>query len=702
MATQKSIGNMSTYSYRPISTTIVDENNDYPLAKAMAIRLQGATNQVKYYMADKTIASLSETQKNNYLEIPDDSIPTWINRTINFTANDQTSQPCNITNITQTNPGNNILNAYTYTTSTETGVENSFAIGLNIQPCDEEAVYYTRVKQYLFNNTYLTCRSVNAYIPQDNTGTTTDPNTFYYNTIEKIKGALASGDFYYIAGTTFVDWNGSEATTPASGDTAVYRNAALWFECDMNVPRVTSDAYDGNIERLQGAIIANKIFRWFDFRTAVLGDLFNPGLLKGVIKPDEFLGWRGGNDYGAIIKKEALIRFMNITGIPFLIKEGNITTADFTPDYSEWGGYDPDYRYENPEGPPKGQNNNTTSEWTGAGDNTEDSFSLSSPNFSPFVDGVNQYTLNSLDLYNFIRSLYTDTFLDDWDRLNADPREGLVSCKFYPFNVKTHDPYHTANREEIVIGEVQMNGVEANRILSEYNQILELGEFDIREYFGGFLDYQLTNIDIYLPYIGWQQINAANVMGRKIIIRYIVDIITGECTCILSSTDGNVERLENTFNGVMGIDIPIIVSNHNENMKQTMSSLLSGAVAIGGAVATYASGGAAAPVAMAMSAGAVANSATTIATMQNHVKMGTPVGASTSLWMPQDIIFRITRPRKSEAEEFKNRWGYRANFSTQLSNTTGFTQVEKPRLDFVATDAEKDEIKNLLQGGIYL
>ena len=702
MAIQKTIGEMSTYSYREIPTTLVDQNNDYPLAKAMAIRMQASTNKLKNYMVDRTISSLSDTQKNNYLEIPDDSVVNWINRTINFTGNDTVTVPCNLTNITQASPAANLLNAGYYPTSIESGRKAGFAVGFDIQPCNEEAVYYTRVRQYQFNNNYLTDRSVYAYTPEDNTGTPTDPNIFYYNTIEKIKGALASGDFYYIKNFKFVNWNGSVATDTTAADTFAYRNAALWFESDMNVPRVTADAYDGNIERLQGAIIANRLFTWFRFSTAVLGDLFNPGLLKGVIKPDEFLGWRGGNDYGAIIKKEALIRFMNLTGIPFLIKEGAISLSDFTPDYSEWGGYDPNYEYEDPDGPPRGQNENTTSDWTGKGDNTEDSLSLQKPNMSPFAEAVNQYTLNAFDLYHFTRSMYTDTFIDDWERLNSDPREGLVSCKFYPFDVKAHDAYNTASREEIVIGNVQMNGIQANRILTGYNQILDIGEFDIREYFGGFLDYQLTAIDIYLPYIGWQQLQATSVMNRKLKIKYIVDIITGECTCLLTSTDGKVERLENTFNGVMGVDVPILVSNHNENMKQTASSILSGVVAVGGAVASFATGGVAAPIAIGAGVASVANTATNIATMQNHVKMGTPAGASTSMWMPQDIIFRITRPTKSEATEFKNRHGYRANFSTKLSDTSGYCQVDSPRLDIIATDREKEELKSLLQGGIYL
>lgn len=400
---------------------------------------------------------------------------------------------------------------------------------------------------------------------------------------------------------------------------------------------------------------------------------------------------------GNRIDKNELIKLYNIVGIPFTFDSTQIQNETFT------DGYDPEYIYVEKGTPVPGQGNNTTSDWTGAGDNTEDSISLSPPSVSPFADSMNLYAMNSLILNRVTNYLFTADIFNDLDLLKNDPKEGLVSCRYYPFEIRQHDPDHiSTDFEEIVIGGVQMDNVSSQRILPGYNQILELGEFDIQEYFGAFLDYQLTSIDIYLPYIGWQQLNASHIMGRKLIIKYIVDLITGECTALIFSSDGSVDRLENTFNGQIGVDIPILTSNHNENVKQTASALLSGAVAVGGAVATFASGGAAAPVAMAMSAGAIANSASTIATMQNHSKLGTPIGASTSLWMPQDIIFRITRPRKSEAEEFKNRWGYRANYSTQLSNTTGFTQVEKPRLDFVATDTEKDEIKRLLQGGIYL
>lgn len=395
------------------------------------------------------------------------------------------------------------------------------------------------------------------------------------------------------------------------------------------------------------------------------------------------------------IKRDALVKYLNYCGQPWTFDLNEAKTMAVE-DFST--GYDP-----NPNIPLQpGQNNNTSSDWTGAGDNNEDSYTHTIPHFSPYGSVVNQYAMNGLQVQQFTRELFRGSWITNPDLFNNDPREGLISCRYYPFNVRFHDESGIGDNENIVVGSVEMEYSSGSKILPNYNQMLDLGEFKVDEYFGGFLDYQLTTIDIYLPYIGWQQIPATSLMGRTLKIKYIVDIITGDCSCLLTTTDGKIERLENAFSGHMGIDIPILTSNHNENTKQAASSVLSAITAVGGAVATYATGGIGGLAAAGVSAAAITNSAADIATMQNHANMGTPISSSSALWMPQDIIFRITRPRKSEASEFKNRNGYRANFSTPLSEVSGFCQVDSPRLDIIATDREKEELKTLLQGGIYL
>ena len=396
------------------------------------------------------------------------------------------------------------------------------------------------------------------------------------------------------------------------------------------------------------------------------------------------------------VKREALIKYLNYCGQPWTFDLNEAKTMEVK-DFST--GYDP-----NPYIPlPPGQSNNTSSDWTGAGDNNEDSFELTVPHFSPYGSVVNQYAMSALQVQQFTDELFKGSWITNPDLLNNDPKEGLVSCRYYPFNIRFHDPEGIGDTENIVVGAVEMQYSAGAKILPNYNQILDLGEFKVDEYFGGFLDYQLTTIDIYLPYIGWQQMTANALMGRTLKIKYIVDIISGDCSCFLTTTDGNIERVENIFSGRMGIDIPILTSNHNENTKQAASSVLSAVTAVGGAIATYATGGIGGLAAAGISAAAITNSATDVATMQNHANMGTPISSSSALWMPQDIIFRITRPRKSEASEFKNRRGYRSNYSTQLKNVTGFVQIDNPLLDGLSLhEDEKEQLAQILKGGIFI
>ena len=580
---------------------------------------------------------------------------------------------------------------------TSVSSNGKYLLNYNISGAEDTALYFELKSMNQYTRPYYPTFAKftdPVYTLGDRTSVTLGDITTYDELVQR----FPSPEYCYISNCIPYIKRGTDTRASCSASLSLICNFNTATYYDLNDSTVKTIDGDGvvGISLFNNLIsIYNEYSTWMPF---FIRDFLNvEGVECFVPAANNPAGSRiKANNFLMIFKKDTLVQILNEIGIPFtfsLDEAVNTPASEFSSGYIE--GYEP------PD--PPGQGENTTSDWTGAGDNTEDSITLDSPSFTPFGDVMNQYALNALQLRQVNHYLFTADIFNDWDLLKNDPREGLVSCRYYPFELRLHDSEHiSADFEEIVMGGVQMDNISGLRILSGYNQVLDLGEFDIQEYFGGFLDYQLTTIDIYLPYIGWQQLNASHVMGRKLRIKYIVDLITGECACLLFSTDGSIDRLENVFQGVMGIDIPILTSNYNENVKQAGSSILSAGVAVGGAIATFATGGAAAPIAIGAGAATIANSAATIATMQNHQKLGTPVGSSMSLWMPQDIIFRITRPRKSEATEFKNRHGYRANFSTPLSEVSGYCQVDSPRLDIIATDREKEELKTLLQGGIYL
>lgn len=63
----------------------------------------------------------------------------------------------------------------------------------------------------------------------------------------------------------------------------------------------------------------------------------------------------------------------------------------------------------------------------------------------------------------------------------------------------------------------------------------------------------------------------------------------------------------------------------------------------------------------------------------------------------------ISRPQTAMAQNFETLSGYPSNTYTKLSACTGFTQVKFVHVENLnATDAEKQEIEQLLKEGVIL
>ena len=83
---------------------------------------------------------------------------------------------------------------------------------------------------------------------------------------------------------------------------------------------------------------------------------------------------------------------------------------------------------------------------------------------------------------------------------------------------------------------------------------VDCGSLTIQEYWGSYLDYSpYTRASIYLPYIGIQQIDIDDIMGKTISVKYNVDVLSGSC-CAFITCGGSVLY---TFAGSCSVQIPV-------------------------------------------------------------------------------------------------------------------------------------------------
>lgn len=272
---------------------------------------------------------------------------------------------------------------------------------------------------------------------------------------------------------------------------------------------------------------------------------------------------------------------------------------------------------------------------------------------------------------------------------SSDIIEQIVKMISNPMNaiIGLHALYatpETGGAQSIKAGYLD-SGVSAPVVTNQYTSI-NCGSVIVPEAYKNALDYDYTNVSVYLPFIGIVPLNTREVMGSKISIRYRVDVLTGTCLATISVSRQSSNAVLYTFSGNCAVQIPLTSGNYGT----LLTGLLS---AVGGVAASVATGGAALP-AVAGVGSAIVNARTNVSRTGN---LGSNAGAL-GIRVPYLII---TRPIAYDAANYSNYYGYPANKTVTLSNVRGFTRCKSVHVEGLpATEEEKTMIETALKNGV--
>ena len=270
--------------------------------------------------------------------------------------------------------------------------------------------------------------------------------------------------------------------------------------------------------------------------------------------------------------------------------------------------------------------------------------------------------------------LWGSSVFDEFSLINNNPIENIISCKAIPYNI-------SGTTQEITLGNVKtgVNGEKINQNFSKQT----IGTVAINEHYKSFLDYApYTNIIIYLPYIGFKELDTSLVMGKTLKIEYTLDVITGGCLAQIYV--GKIRLYE--FTGNIGVDVSITASNR----AQVESAYISAGV---GVVSSAMSGNV---------TGAV-NSIIGAATSQYHYSgTGNPNPSCVSSTNRTCYVV-IDRPQYQSLNAFNHTRGRMCCLSKTIGSLKGYTVCDG-NVDISgisATDEEKEEIVNILSSGFF-
>lgn len=271
--------------------------------------------------------------------------------------------------------------------------------------------------------------------------------------------------------------------------------------------------------------------------------------------------------------------------------------------------------------------------------------------------------------------LWSANIFDKFSLINNNPIENIVSCKSIPINTD-------GTNQEIVLGNVS-TGVNGEKISNNFSKQV-IGSILVNEHYNNFLDYTpYTNVILYLPYIGFKELDTTLVMNKTIKVIYTVDSITGGC---LAQVYVNNVRLYE-FTGNVGIDIPITASNRAQVEAGYIQAGVGAAMsAVGGNVSSAVT--------------SLLNSATS---QYHYSSTGNPnpmCVASTN----RTCYVIIDRPNYQNLKAFNHTRGRKCYLSKTIGSLHGFTVCDS-NIDLSginATQSELEELKEILSSGFYV
>lgn len=235
-----------------------------------------------------------------------------------------------------------------------------------------------------------------------------------------------------------------------------------------------------------------------------------------------------------------------------------------------------------------------------------------------------------------------------------------------------------------------------------------------------------STLGIYLPFIGFEELDIDEFRGNSVSLTYRIDILSGTCVALLTIEGRTIYQ----FTGNCLTQIPLV--------SQDMSSILANSVNIGIAAASAGASSAVAGAGIDLaqsqlnaapkdaSAGIVggttrfanarfksqvssangslvSSTANAMMGMKPNFKHSGAIGASSSLFAVKQPYFFLKTPNEAVPDYYENYCGFPSNITSRLGDLHGYTVVEDIRLNgLVATSPEVDEIYKLLKEGVII
>lgn len=345
-----------------------------------------------------------------------------------------------------------------------------------------------------------------------------------------------------------------------------------------------------------------------------------------------------------------------------------------------------DYVYDDPTKTPSGGgdagggDDNNGGEGDSGSDHRDDIEPKQPAETAMTLSNVNLYALEKSQLQAFINDIcsvsWAEISINTLTGIYNNLTDSIQSIRVYPFAVS--DLGNTTIVDRIICGFFE-HTANVNALTSDIS-VKTAGTYDLKEVFGGWADYApYTDIDLYLPYIGYTRLDTNLFMKHSITVKYSIDVLCGVITYFVLCDKTTIL----IKSAKICADVPISLASGID----TFTDVTKNVASFGGNIASKR------PVGMLTGSSEVQ----TPEMISNATESGI-------FYMPTKCAIKITRPSYTRAKNYDSRFGYPCYGAYKLSNLTGFTVVENYKSHYTKgiKKEEEDMIKNMMESGVYL
>lgn len=296
-------------------------------------------------------------------------------------------------------------------------------------------------------------------------------------------------------------------------------------------------------------------------------------------------------------------------------------------------------------------------------------------------------------------------FIENLNKLFINPMDYMIALNIFPCNPNVGD------ERPIKIGSFS-TAISMPPVLSQWYEH-NCGTLVTNEYWGSALDYAPnTKISLMLPFIGNVQLNPDEIMGKRLGIKYRIDLLSGQCVALISVNDNILYQ----FTGECSVSIPLTGSDWSRIYSAVVGAIgtaISTGVSAGGIIDVAKTTGRATTaddrirransIAAGRITGGITNTVNQVMNGKVNINHSGSISGSAGMLGMRYPYLMIEFPNQSLAENYRHFVGYPSNMGSKLGDIKGYTEVEQVIPEgFWGTDDELAELVDALKGGVYL